>query len=73
MVVIMKGVSHATRGRDTIHRWEDNPLIDISDLEFKCSDIHNAGVVSFEGKTIMGTSGSSWILYTSAVESFLAG
>ncbi len=53
MVVIMKGASHSKRGRDTVHRWEDNPLIDISDLEFKCSDIHNAGVVSFEGKTTL--------------------
>lgn len=53
MVVIMKGAMSDRRGRDTVHRWEDNPLIDISDLEFKCSDIHNAGVVSFEGKTTL--------------------
>ena len=32
-------------GRDTVHRWEGNPIISISDLDFKCSDIRNAGVV----------------------------
>jgi predicted GH43/DUF377 family glycosyl hydrolase len=38
---------------DIIHRWEGNPLIDICDLDFKCSDIHNAGVVSLAGEVLL--------------------
>lgn len=40
-------------GIDIVHRWEGNPLIDICDLDFKCSDIHNAGVVSFGGEILL--------------------
>ena len=40
-------------GRDIVHRWEGNPLIDISDLSFKCSDILNAGVVEFDGRVLL--------------------
>ncbi|MCK5608926.1 glycoside hydrolase family 130 protein [Candidatus Pacearchaeota archaeon] len=40
-------------GRDIVHRWEGNPLIDISDLSFKCSDILNAGVVEFGGGVLL--------------------
>ena len=39
--------------RDIVHRWEGNPLFDITDLDFKCSDIHNAGVVLFEGEILL--------------------
>jgi len=38
---------------DIVHRWQGNPLIDICDLDFKCSDIHNAGVVSFRGDVLL--------------------
>ncbi len=41
------------QGRDIVHRWAGNPLIDICDLEFKCSDIHNASVVDFQGQTLL--------------------
>lgn len=41
------------QGRDIVHRWEGNPLIDICDLEFKCSDIHNASVVDFQGQILL--------------------
>ncbi len=40
-------------GRDIVHRWEGNPLIGLDDLDFKCSDIHNAGVAIHEGKTLL--------------------
>lgn len=39
--------------RDIVHRWEGNPLFDITDLDFQCSDIHNAGVVLFEGDILL--------------------
>ncbi len=37
------------RRRDIIHRWSGNPVLDMMDLDFKCSDIHNAGVVAVNG------------------------
>lgn len=40
-------------GRDIVHRWEQNPLIGINDLDFNCSDIHNAGVVYFQGEVLL--------------------
>lgn len=40
-------------GRDIVHRWEQNPLIGINDLDFNCSDIHNAGVVYFQGQVLL--------------------
>jgi predicted GH43/DUF377 family glycosyl hydrolase len=40
-------------GPDIVHRWEGNPLIDITDLDFKCSDVHNAGVIFFEGEILL--------------------
>ena len=40
-------------GRDTVHRWEGNPIISISDLDFKCSDIRNAGVVQYKDDIIL--------------------
>jgi len=39
--------------RDIVHRWEGNPLFDITDLGFQCSDIHNAGVVFYEGEILL--------------------
>ncbi|MBW8015522.1 MAG: glycosidase [Planctomycetes bacterium] len=41
------------RRRDIVHRWQGNPLIDITDLDFKCSDIHNAGTIVFEGEILL--------------------
>ncbi len=40
-------------GPDIVQRWESNPLIDITDLDFKCSDVHNAGVVFFGGEILL--------------------
>lgn len=40
-------------GRDIIHRWEGNPIITLNDLSFRCSDIHNAGIVKIDDKVIM--------------------
>ena len=40
-------------GRDIIHRWKENPLIEIDDLDFMCSDIHNAGVVFYGGEYLL--------------------
>lgn len=39
--------------QDIVYRWEGNPLISISDLNFKCSDIHNAGAVSFNDEILL--------------------
>lgn len=39
--------------RDIVYRWEENPLITIGDLDFKCSDIRNAGVVLFKNETLL--------------------
>ena len=48
MVVIMKGASHTRRGRDTVHRWEDNPLIDLNDPS---TFIGNYKLISMTDKT----------------------
>jgi len=40
-------------GRDMVHRWEGNPLIGIDDLDFRCSNILNAGVALCQGRTIL--------------------
>ncbi len=40
-------------GRDIVHRWEGNPFLTPEDMDFKCSDIHNAGVACYEGKTLL--------------------
>ena len=40
-------------GRDIVHRWGGNPLIDIQDLSFPCSDVHNAGIVRMNGNVMM--------------------
>jgi predicted GH43/DUF377 family glycosyl hydrolase len=53
MAVRTKKKSTRQRRIDIIHRWRGNPLIDICDLDFKCSDIHNAGVVSFAGEVLL--------------------
>lgn len=42
-------------GRDIVHRWEGNPLIGITDLDFQCADIRSAGVATLndEGDSIL--------------------
>ncbi|NIA17518.1 MAG: glycosidase, partial [Planctomycetes bacterium] len=40
-------------GRDVVHRYEDNPLIGIEDMPFRCGDIWNAGVIRFEGEYLL--------------------
>ncbi len=40
-------------GRDIVHRWEGNPLISLSDLDFKCSDIRNASVVQLKDEILL--------------------
>jgi predicted GH43/DUF377 family glycosyl hydrolase len=42
-----------TYGTDTVHRWEGNPLIAISDLDFKCSDIRNAGAAEVNNEILL--------------------
>jgi predicted GH43/DUF377 family glycosyl hydrolase len=39
--------------RDVVHRWEGNPLITIADLDFRCSDIRNAGAVNYNGEELL--------------------
>jgi len=38
---------------NVIRRCPGNPLISIEDIPFQCSDICNAGVVRFEGRTLL--------------------
>jgi predicted GH43/DUF377 family glycosyl hydrolase len=45
-------VGHAS-GRDTMRRCPGNPLIALEDLPFRASDIWNAGVVQFDGGTLL--------------------
>ncbi|MBN1673449.1 MAG: glycoside hydrolase family 130 protein [Kiritimatiellae bacterium] len=40
-------------GRDIVHRWEGNPIITMDDVEFRCLDIRNAGVVLYEGEPLL--------------------
>ena len=40
-------------GRDIVHRWEGNPLIHIDDLEFRCSDVQNAGVALYKNEELL--------------------
>ena len=40
-------------GRDIVHRWEGNPLIDIEDIDFMCADVRNAGVAIYEGEVVL--------------------
>jgi len=40
-------------GKTIVHRWEGNPLIGIDDLDFKCSDIRNAGAVRHNGEVLL--------------------
>ncbi len=42
-----------TKERDIVHRWEGNPAITISDLDFKCADIRNAGVTIFQNNILL--------------------
>jgi predicted GH43/DUF377 family glycosyl hydrolase len=53
MVVIRRNRFMKQRNQDIVSRWEGNPLINIYDLDFKCSDIHNAGVFSFEDEVLL--------------------
>ena len=40
-------------GRDLVHRWEGNPIIALEDLNLRCADIHNAGIVRLDGHLVM--------------------
>jgi predicted GH43/DUF377 family glycosyl hydrolase len=40
-------------GSNTVHRWEGNPLISRTDLDFACSDIRTAGVATLNGELIL--------------------
>ena len=49
----VKQYSYHKHGRDIVHRWENNPVISIDNLGFKCADIHNAGVAQFNNQILM--------------------
>ncbi|HDZ69491.1 MAG TPA: glycosidase [Phycisphaerales bacterium] len=53
MVVTRRNRFVKRHNHDIVYRWEGNPLISICDLPFKCSDIHNAGAVSFRDETLL--------------------
>ena len=40
-------------GRDLIHRFEKNPIIELEDLSFTCLNIMNAGAVKIEDHYIL--------------------
>ena len=53
MVVTRRSGFVKRRNQDIVYRWDGNPLISICDLDFKCSDVHNAGAVSFKDKIFL--------------------
>ena len=53
MGIKIDGIFRGAQGRDIVHRWEGNPLFGISDLSFNCSDILNAGVVTFQENLLL--------------------
>ena len=53
MIVTRRSRFMKRRNQDIVYRWEDNPLISICDVGFKCSDIHNAGAVAFEDEILL--------------------
>lgn len=53
MALKITGMFRSQRSQDIAHRWEGNPLITISDLDFKCSDVHNAGIIEFQDQVLM--------------------
>ncbi len=53
MIVKLKELFKKKRGQDIVHRWAGNPLVDIGYLDFKCSDIHNAGVAFFDNQVLL--------------------
>lgn len=41
------------RGRDIVHRYEENPIIVLKDLSFSCLNIMNAGAVKYNGEYLL--------------------
>ncbi len=39
--------------RNIVQRWEGNPLLELDDLPFAASDLHNAGAVKHEGTWVL--------------------
>lgn len=44
---------HSKQGLDIIHRWKDNPLIELEDLPFKANAVLNAGVAHLKDEIIL--------------------
>ena len=40
-------------GRDIVHRWEGNPLIELGDVDFQCADLRSAGMTFFQDMPIL--------------------
>jgi len=53
MTLKLNGIFRRTKGQDIVHRWEGNPLIGLSDLDFQVSDIHNASAVAFQDQPLL--------------------
>jgi len=53
MAVTMRSRFVKRHNQDIVYRWEGNPLINIYDLSFKCSNIHNAGTVFFKDEILL--------------------
>ena len=41
------------RGRDIVHRYEENPIIVLNDLSFSCLNIMNAGAIKVNGEYLL--------------------
>jgi predicted GH43/DUF377 family glycosyl hydrolase len=44
---------NCTLGRDVIGRCDENPIVSLRDIPFRCSDIWNAGVVHHQGRYVL--------------------
>jgi predicted GH43/DUF377 family glycosyl hydrolase len=53
MTLKLNGIFRRSKGQDIVHRWEGNPLIGLSDLDFQVSDIHNASAVDFQDQPLL--------------------
>lgn len=38
---------------DVVHRWKENPVVDLGDLPFKCLNMYNAGCVKIDGQYLL--------------------
>lgn len=54
MAITMKtGDRCRLSGRDIVHRWEENPIITVEDIPFRCNSVFNAAAAICDGEYIL--------------------